>query len=109
MKGKGKGRPCSFSPTGSPNQNSKGDGKGGDDGSAEGTPKFTGEIPSGKANRQSFANFKRGKLPIIGIFPNVQNAELQVGCNFGDKCAYKHAAKPANANNSQHRLLFTFH
>ena len=50
-KGKRKGRHRSPSPTGLPYRNSKGDGKGSDDGSAKGTPEFSGKSPSGKANR----------------------------------------------------------
>ena len=38
-KAKGKGRPRSLSPTGSPHQNSRGNGKGSDDGSAKETLK----------------------------------------------------------------------
>ena len=59
-KGKGKGRSRSRSPTGSPHRNSKGDGKGSDDGSAEGTPNFIGKSPSGKANTLLCTNFKKG-------------------------------------------------
>ena len=51
-KGKRKGRPPSPSPTSSLHRNSKGDGKGSDDGSASGIPKLTGKSPSGEANRQ---------------------------------------------------------
>ena len=48
------------SPTGSPHRNSNADGRCSDDGSAEGTPKFTGKSPSGKANRLPCTNFKKG-------------------------------------------------
>ena len=52
-KGKEQGRLRSPSPTGSPHRSSKGSGKGRNDGGATGTPKLTGESPSGKANRLS--------------------------------------------------------
>ena len=51
--GKGKKRPRSPSPTGSAHLNSKGVGKGSDDGGATGTP------TSGKANRLLCTNFKK--------------------------------------------------
>ena len=42
-------------------ENSKGDGKGGYDGGAEGTPKLTRESPAEKANRRPSLNFNKGR------------------------------------------------
>ena len=43
----------------SPHRNSKGDGNGGDDGTARGTPKLNCDRPSGKANRLPCIRFKQ--------------------------------------------------
>ena len=56
------GRLRSRSPTGSPHRNSKAAGNGGDDGSAEGTLKFTCRLADIHV--------------IIGMFSNVQLAKL---------------------------------
>ena len=57
-----KGRPRSPSPTSSPHRNSKGDGKGSDDGRAKNTPTFIGKSPSGKANKLPCTNTKKGRV-----------------------------------------------
>ena len=59
-KGSGKGRLHSRFPTGSPHRNSKGDGKGGDDGNAKGTPTCSGKSASRKANGVPCASFNQG-------------------------------------------------
>ena len=59
-KGKGKGRPRSLVQTGSPHRSSKGDGKGSVDESAEDIPTSTVQSLSGKANKLSCTNFKKG-------------------------------------------------
>ena len=114
-KGTRKGRLRSLSPTGSPHRSSKGDGKGSGDGSANDTPTLTGKSPPGKANRPHCINSRKEVARkdihlIIGMFPNVQNSNLQVGCSFGDKCAYRDSSKSAdemkktsNCCNSHHR------
>ena len=96
-KGKGKGRPRSPSPTGSPHRNSKGNATGGDDGSAQGTPKLTVKSPSGKANRLVCTNLKkgschRGRKCNHWHGPECMYFKAPGGCRFGDKCAHKHTA-----------------
>ena len=34
---------------------------------------------------------------IVGLFPNGQKIKDPGGCRFGEKCAYKHTATPAEA------------
>ena len=89
-KGKVKGRPRALSPTGSPHRNSKGDGKGSDDGNAKGAPKFTGKSPSGKGNKPPCRHFKKKVNQVIIGMP------LNVGCKFGDQCKQKHTAESAD-------------
>ena len=82
----------------SPHRKSKGDVKGSDDGSAEGTPQCTGKAHHNvqvkvsqekrrdylvQTSRKEFAN---GEIRvIIGTFPKVQKNEAPGGCRFGDK------------------------
>ena len=89
-KGKGKGRPRSLSPTGSPHRNSKGDGEGSDDAGAHGTPKFTDKSPSGKANRPFCTNFKKGSCHRRNSrdywhVPDCTKFHTPSRCRFGDK------------------------
>ena len=59
-------------PTSFPHRISQGDGKGTDDGGANGAPKLGGESPSGTANRPPCRNFKRGS------------------CQKGNSCNFSH-------------------
>ena len=80
-KGKGKGRPRSPCPTGSPRLNSTGDGKGSDDGSAKGTPKVNWTTPVRKSEQTTFVQSSRREVSegevhvIIGMFVDVQNSK----------------------------------
>ena len=97
---KGKGRPRSPSPTNSPHQNSKGEGKSSDDGSAKGTPKDTGVSPSGKANKLPCTNLKKGccenRHSCNHWHVPERACKAPSECRFGDMCAYKNTAKPAD-------------
>ena len=67
----------SLSPTSSPHRNSKGDGKGSDDGGAICTPKFAGGSPSSKATRLLSVNLKTRS------------------CQKGNSCNYWHVPEYA--------------
>ena len=101
MKGKGEGRPRSLSPTGSPHRNSKGDGKGSDDGSAQGIRQNSGKSPSRESEQTTFHKLPEWKLPKE---PNVQNSKLQV-----DATSETSVQNLLTQEKFQHRLLFTFH
>ena len=85
-------------------ENSKGDGKGGHDGGAEGTPKLTRESLAGKANRLPSLNFRKGSCQkgySCNCWLFVGCAKFKTaGCMVGEKCAQKHTAKYADAKNS---------
>ena len=100
---KGKRKPRSPIPTGSPHRNSKGDGKGGDGGNVKGTPTFTGKSLSGKANRPLCTNFKQG------------SCQKESSCNYwlvpectrfkavdadSERNAFANTAKPAAERNN---------
>ena len=94
-----------FHVSGISHRNSKGDGKGGDDVSAESTPKLTVNSPSRKGEHTTVYKLQERKSPeteihvIIGMFPMCAKKKKNKAygdANFGDKCAYKHTAKPAD-------------
>ena len=95
-RGKGKGRLRSLSPTGSPHRNSKGDGRGSDDGQARGSPKFVGKSP--------WVNFKKGSCQKGNScnywhVPECAKFKSPAGCKCGGKCVYQHTGKPADEKN----------
>ena len=95
-RGKGKGRLRSPSPTGSPHRNSKGDGRGSDDGQARGSPKFVG--------KSHWVNFRKGSCQKgnscnYGHVPECAKFKSPAGCKCGGKCVYQHTAESADEKN----------
>ena len=98
-----KGRPRSPSPTGSPHPNSKGDGKGSDNESAEGTPKFTGESPTESEQTTLYKLQERKSLP-----SETSSSRVQVCSQDGNIGTYTWShphqiLKPAKAKRSNIR------
>ena len=65
MKGNGNGRPRSLSLAGLPHRNSKGDGKGSDDGSAKGTALENLLVKVRQGKRKTFCKFQKTEREFI--------------------------------------------
>ena len=96
-KSKGKGWLRSPSPTASPHRNSKGDGKGNDDGGAKGTQSLNGKSLSVRANRLLCRIFKRencqkGNPCNYWHVPERAKFKSPAGCKHSDMCWWKKSA-----------------
>ena len=88
------------SSTGSPLRNSQGDGKGGDDGSAQGTRTTLLVTVSQEKRTNCLAQASRKEVAKRNCnywhVPECTKVRAPGGCRLGDMCAYKHTAKPAD-------------